>query len=707
MKRLFALLTAILVFITASAQEECPIILDQSSARKMVNSGVDNANIDPIRKDSSRNACARIKIRFANMSRAEVDALRIQFRSNTDIARQEVGYYDNILILEVTAKPVTRFYVQSDTYGQSNEVSLNLEGDCEYEMEARLNSRFSIVVESNVAGADVLIDGVKKAVTDRQCKATIDDVMVGSHSLKLSYKKVTAEQTIDVKKGSISFRQDLDVKLERYDVTFKITPEKAVIDIDGLEQRVENGAISLRLSKGRHTYSVSAEQYHTYSGEIVVGGRVERQVALKPNFGWLNVDGKEYEGAAIYVDDMSVGRVPISKYQLASGEYKLCIVKELYKPYEGLVTINDDQTTPVSVKLEENFGWLEVSGANLEGASVALNGRILGKVPFKSDKIESGEYNIKIYKNLYKTFEGDVVINALETTTLHPTLEIDFATVSISTDKDAEIWVNNSKKGVGRWSGDLKSGFYQFEARREGYYTQTISADIAPSSSTLRYNIDAPTPILGSIKLKGLPKNAKVEIDNKKVDLTDNQLINNVPIGNRQLSVSKFKYSTLSQCVRVNEGEVTSVNASLKREKWVSPWKSFNLSVFADVSTDFYDVEYGFGINWRLFKYNSWVPIMIGARYAFDHYDHYVTFPISLNLNWMALKENSRFSIYSGVGAELLLYLDYTPEEGNKEFNLFVNWIGIGFRHHDFHIYSRAFVDDYISSIGCRYSFYF
>ena len=98
---------------------------------------------------------------------------------------------------------------------------------------------------------------------------------------------------------------------------------------------------------------------------------------------------------------------------------------------------------------------------------------------------------------------------------------------------------------------------------------------------------------------------------------------------------------------------------------------------------------------------------MIGARYAFDHYDHYVTFPISLNLNWMALKENSRFSIYSGVGAELLLYLDYTPEEGNKEFNLFVNWIGIGFRHHDFHIYSRAFVDDYISSIGCRYSFYF
>ena len=129
----------------------------------MVNNGVDNANIDPIRKDSSRNACARVKIRFANMSRAEVDALVLQFRSNTDLVRQEIGYYDNILILEMTAKANTRFYVQSPDYGQSNEVTLNLEGDTEYEMEARLNQSFSIIVDTNAAGADIYIDGIKKA----------------------------------------------------------------------------------------------------------------------------------------------------------------------------------------------------------------------------------------------------------------------------------------------------------------------------------------------------------------------------------------------------------------------------------------------------------------------------------------------------------------------------------------------------------------
>ena len=101
MKRLYIFLTTILVFISAAAQVENSIILDQSSVRKMANTGVDNANIDPIRKDSSRNACARVKIQFANMSRAEVNALVLQFRSNTDLVRQEIGYYDNILILEI------------------------------------------------------------------------------------------------------------------------------------------------------------------------------------------------------------------------------------------------------------------------------------------------------------------------------------------------------------------------------------------------------------------------------------------------------------------------------------------------------------------------------------------------------------------------------------------------------------------------------
>lgn len=76
MKRVIVILVALFAFLTSSAQIEHSIILEQSSFRKVNTDALTGVNIDPIRKDSSRNPCARLKIRFANMSRAEVSTLR-------------------------------------------------------------------------------------------------------------------------------------------------------------------------------------------------------------------------------------------------------------------------------------------------------------------------------------------------------------------------------------------------------------------------------------------------------------------------------------------------------------------------------------------------------------------------------------------------------------------------------------------------------
>ena len=114
MKKIIVALIATLSSLIAMAQVEHSIILEQSTFRKVNADPLTGVNIDPIAKDLSRNACARVKIKFANMSRAEIDALSVKFQSNTDLARQQVAqYFDNVLILEMTAKQNTRFYVQS------------------------------------------------------------------------------------------------------------------------------------------------------------------------------------------------------------------------------------------------------------------------------------------------------------------------------------------------------------------------------------------------------------------------------------------------------------------------------------------------------------------------------------------------------------------------------------------------------------------
>ena len=254
MKRLLTFLISILTLLTATAQEEYSIILDQSTFRKVNADPLTGVNIDPIAKDKSRNACARVKIRFANMSKAEIDALDVKFKSNTDIVRQEVAqYFDDVLILEMTARPATRFFVKSDQFGSSNEVSLNLEGDCEYEMEARLNQSFSIVVNSNVEGAEVYIDGKMKGRTGANWSLTVSEVTIGSHTLKVVYGGVSSEQKIEVNKSSISFRHNVDVAAsEPQFVVFAVEPQSAVVIIDNKHYTLTEGAMRVVLPAGNY-----------------------------------------------------------------------------------------------------------------------------------------------------------------------------------------------------------------------------------------------------------------------------------------------------------------------------------------------------------------------------------------------------------------------------------------------------------------------
>ena len=422
MKRLLTLFVAIFTILTASAQEEYPIILDQTSIRKMVNQGTDNANIDPILKDSSRNKCARIKIRFAHMNRAEVDALKIEFRSNTDLVRQEILFYDNVLVLEMTARPNTRFYVQSPEYGQSNEVSLNLEGDCEYEMEARLNSRFSIIVESNVAGAEVYIDGVKKANIGDNCKVTIDDVMVGTRNLKVSYNGVSAEQTIEVRKGSISFTQNIDKSaLEPQFVVFNVEPQSAVVIINNDHHILQDGSMSIVLASGRYDYTVTAVGYHSQSGTFTVAGStVDKRVTLIEDSAKVTITVAD--NAEIWINGTMKGTGSWSG-TLNSGAYifearkagcKSTKISKQISSSAAAQSITLPAPTPI-------VGTLIVASTPV-GASVSVDNKAVGTTPLKLGDVFTGTRILKISKAGYADFTQTITITEGKATTINATL---------------------------------------------------------------------------------------------------------------------------------------------------------------------------------------------------------------------------------------------------------------------------------------------
>ena len=205
MKRFVVMLLAALVSLLSTAQERS-IMLNSQSLGEVECSG-------EIGADPSRNRCARLKIHFQRMTRAEVEALQIKFRSNTALIKQVVeDGAESTLILEMTAKTNTRFYVVHPELGESNEISINLAPDREYTLKAELNQSYTIVVESDVVGAVVVLDGVQRGQIADNKQLYITDVTAGKHYLELEYRGHRVGGAITVHLKSLYFNKEFNIQ---------------------------------------------------------------------------------------------------------------------------------------------------------------------------------------------------------------------------------------------------------------------------------------------------------------------------------------------------------------------------------------------------------------------------------------------------------------------------------------------------------------
>ena len=430
MKRLLTILVALLTSFSAFAQAEKSIIIEQKSFRAVQTDALTGVNIDPIGLDYSKRPCARLKVKINRMTKAEIDGIEVKPITNNAVMKCKTAEYDNGLIIEMTAKPQTRFYFHHNEFGDSNEVIFDLEADKEYYLEAYLNQTFSIIVNSNVAGAAVYIDDKYCGETSQNQSLTVKDVMIGSHTLQLEYGKIKHTQTIEVNSGSISFRQNVNTQASKPQfVVFVVEPSSAVVTIEDKHYTLQDGAMRVVLDSGTYSYTVTAVGYH-------------------PQRGTFNVAGE------------------------------------------------------------------------------------------------------KVVRNI--------------------SLTADAAQVTLTAPGNAEIWVNDEKKGVGTWSGTLTSGTYIFEARKAGYRTATLSKHITSDNPQQSYSLPAPTPIYGSIMVDGSPIMADVTLDGKPVGQTPLQL-DNILVGEHTLTVSKAGYTPKSQKVTISEAQTASVNITLTKTSSVAP----------------------------------------------------------------------------------------------------------------------------------------
>ena len=346
-------------------------------------------------------------------------------------------------------------------------------------------------------------------------------------------------------------------------------PTDADIYIDGKHYGKTNNVIT-DLVVGSHQLKLEKEGYVTLTKTIVT----TKGETLKLNETLQAVSSQkvhlivmaDQENATIYIDDEPLGTKEASKLLMQGTSHTWMIKCNMYHTETGSLTLNE--RTVIDKKLRPNFGYLNISTTPEQGAKVFVDEEYVGQSPVTTDKLKSGSHTVRVMKDMYKMTEKSFTVTDGQTTNATLNMSANFVNVTINTDSQSDIYVDDEYKGKGQWAGRLSDGAHIFEARKVNHLASKKSLDLF-LGETKTINIDAPTPINGEIEINSSPMGATIYIDGKHYGETPNY-ISDILIGEHELKLVKQGCASVTKTINIKEGETLSVNEKLQTGKEIS-----------------------------------------------------------------------------------------------------------------------------------------
>ena len=310
-----------------------------------------------------------------------------------------------------------------------------------------------------------------------------------------------------------------------------------------------------------YEYPVAIESASTYE-MVLMTGRVEVVVKQQNLNNWLVLTVNPPEAVVKIDDEMVIAKNGIVQKMYAIGSHTYEVFCDMYHPQQGTFDITADKKTVFSINLNPHFGFLKVSSLPESGATVFVNGKNVGVTPFVSGKMPSGTYTVQVVSDLYRAVTREMTISDNITEEVSVQMVPNFAEPTfICKDTEAEIWVNNEMKGIGRWHGRLPVGDYRVETRKASCQTMEKSL-VLTNGNTPTVTLASPVPIYSSINIVSEPFDAEIFLDGHKMGTTPS-IINNVLIGAHKLELYKEGYLSVTKTVSVEENNMLEVNEVL------------------------------------------------------------------------------------------------------------------------------------------------
>ena len=287
--------------------------------------------------------------------------------------------------------------------------------------------------------------------------------------------------------------------------------------------------------------------------------------AAKPKKTYLIVKSDQAD-ARVYIDDELLNTQEASKPVDVGTTHTWKIECNMYHSETGSVTVTD--RTTIDKKLRPNFGYINISSSPEQGAKAFVDGEYIGVTPIKTDKIKSGEHKVMVMKDMYKMTEKSFTVTDGQTTNATLNMSANFVNVTITTDSQSDIYVDEEYKGKGKWTGRLSDGAHIFEAKKTNHRVSKKSLDLVMGETKI-ITLEAPTPIYGEIDINTTPMGATIYIDGKNYGETPNY-ISDILIGEHELKLTKQGCAEVKKTIIIEEGETLSLNEKLQTGKEIS-----------------------------------------------------------------------------------------------------------------------------------------
>lgn len=327
-------------------------------------------------------------------------------------------------------------------------------------------------------------------------------------------------------------------------------------------------------------------------------------------------------------------------------DYFYPIPVEGARTYEMLIDIGTGRYTTITSEVAKS--------------EIYIDGEPCGEAPIYNKYLNYGRHIIRAAKDRHEGSDTIyITTNDDEKTRVIPIAMRDmsdhFGNVNISVEKNAEIWFEGKRMGIGSWQTQLREGSYVVETRKVDCDPEKTSFTVVAQQQN---NISAapPTPWTGRLRIFTRPDNVQATYNGTStIDLSESHTL---PIGTYQLEMQKRGYISQNHEYTVVRNQTTVDTVKLEKIKYIKP-KAFyfgagyslrslgGISALAGIVFKRHDLQlsYTFGIS------------------ASDDVHWYSTDGLDTYLSSISYKR-STFAVKYGYQFELTNRLGLTPQVG-------------------------------------------